>query len=87
MSPDHLADDTGPAPGSGRSSGPDIAAAVTVPPATVVDDGDEDELRVRLCQTSWCDPAVRSHVGSLGGARGLQRCLVCAAAACSVSHW
>jgi hypothetical protein len=23
---------------------------------------------VRLCQTSWCDPAVRSHVGSLGGA-------------------
>jgi hypothetical protein len=23
---------------------------------------------VRLCQSSWCDPAMRSHVGSLGGA-------------------
>jgi hypothetical protein len=23
---------------------------------------------VRLCQSSWYDPAVRSHVGSLGGA-------------------
>jgi hypothetical protein len=25
-------------------------------------------LIVHLCQTSWCDPAVRSHVGSLAGA-------------------
>jgi hypothetical protein len=45
MSPDHLEEDTGPAPGSGSSRGPDIVAAVTVPPAPVVDEDDEDELR------------------------------------------
>jgi hypothetical protein len=44
MLPDHLEEDTGPAPGSRSSRGPDIAAAVTVPPAPVVDDDDEDEL-------------------------------------------
>jgi hypothetical protein len=30
--------------------------------------GYRSSLRVRLCQASWCDPAVRSHVGRLGGA-------------------
>jgi hypothetical protein len=36
---------------------------------------------VRLCQTSWRDPAVRSHVGILGGACGLQ-CLPCWRCSC-----
>jgi hypothetical protein len=45
MSPDHLEEDTGSTPGSGSSRGADIAAAVTVPQALVVDDDDEDELR------------------------------------------
>jgi hypothetical protein len=42
---DHREEGTGPAPGSGSNRGPDIAAAVTVPKAPVVDDDDEDELR------------------------------------------
>jgi hypothetical protein len=42
---------------------------------------------VHLCQASWCDPAVRSHVGSLGGALAYSTCLDGAAAACSVSSW
>jgi hypothetical protein len=44
-SPDHLEEDSGPASGSGSIRDPDIAAALTVPPAPVVDDDDEDELR------------------------------------------
>jgi hypothetical protein len=61
MSPNHLEEDTGLAPDSGSSRGPDIAAAVTVPPAPVVDDDDEDELRPS--KKTRCRPpnAVAKH--------------------------
>jgi hypothetical protein len=61
MSPDHPAEDTGPASGSGRSSGPEISAAVTVPPAPVVDDGDEDELRPAKKQRGGPPSALAKH--------------------------
>jgi hypothetical protein len=41
----NLEEGTGPGMGSGSSRGPDIAAAVTVPPAPVVDGDAENELR------------------------------------------